>query len=29
MSTPKIKLYRLFPGYSSQNDNDIQSATND
>ena len=29
MSTPKIKLYRLFPGYSSQNDNDIQSAAND
>lgn len=29
MSTPKIKLYRLFPGYASQNDNDIQNATND
>ena len=29
MATPKIKLYRLFPGYASQNDNDIQSATND
>lgn len=29
MSTPKIKIYKLYPGYSSQNDNDIQSATND
>ena len=29
MPTPKIKLYRLPLGYSSVNDNDIQSATND
>ena len=29
MATPKIKIYRLFPGYSSQNDNDIQESVND
>ena len=29
MATPKIKIYRLFKGYSSTNDNDIQGATND
>jgi hypothetical protein len=29
MATPKIKIYRLFPGYSSLNDNDIQESVND